>query len=72
MYHCFNRFLENEPELKNEIISDFTDFILPFWQKEVEEVVGVEEGIAELVEIEELEELEEEEEGIKERRRCVR
>lgn len=35
----FNLFLENQPELKNEIISDLTDFILPFWQKEVEEVV---------------------------------
>lgn len=34
-----DEFLKSEPELKNEIISDFADIILPFWQEEVKEVV---------------------------------
>jgi hypothetical protein len=35
----FRLFLQNKSELKNEIISDFTDIILPFWREEIEEVV---------------------------------
>ncbi|BBI33836.1 barstar family protein [Cohnella abietis] len=35
----FSEFLKNAPKLKQEIVADFTDIILPFWQEEVEEVV---------------------------------
>jgi hypothetical protein len=35
----FSLFLQDKPELKKNIISDFTEIILPFWQEEVEEVV---------------------------------
>lgn len=37
--HQFDKFLQHEPELKNEIILDFKEIILPFWQKEVVEIV---------------------------------
>jgi len=37
--HQFDRFLQNMPELKSEIISDFIDIILPFWQEEVSQVI---------------------------------
>lgn len=37
--HQFDKFLQKLPELKSEIMSDFTDIILPFWQEEVSEVV---------------------------------
>ncbi|MDQ0087498.1 hypothetical protein J2T12_000892 [Paenibacillus anaericanus] len=32
-------FLKDDPKLKKEIITDFTDVILPFWQEEVKDVV---------------------------------
>jgi hypothetical protein len=35
----YNLFLKNNSELKKQIIEDFVDVILPFWQEEVEEVV---------------------------------
>lgn len=35
----FSIFLKDDPKLKNEIISDFVDIILPFWQDEVKKVV---------------------------------
>lgn len=35
----FNKFLMKSPELKNEIIEDFTDVVLPWWQGEVEKYV---------------------------------
>jgi hypothetical protein len=35
----YDLFMKNNVEFKNEIISDFRDVILPFWQDEVEEVV---------------------------------
>ena len=35
----YNKFLKNDSELKKQIIADFIDIILPFWQDEVEEVV---------------------------------
>jgi len=35
----FDRFFEHEPELKNEIILDFKEIILPFWQEEVVDIV---------------------------------
>jgi hypothetical protein len=35
----YDEFLNKDPKLKNEIISDFNDVILPFWQEEVMEVV---------------------------------
>ena len=35
----FEKFLSNDLELKNEIIMCFEEYILPFWQSEVEEVV---------------------------------
>lgn len=35
----FDSFLESDLELKKEIITDFSETILPFWQYEVEEVV---------------------------------
>lgn len=37
--HHFDTFLQHKPELKNEIVLDFKDTILPFWQEEVVEVV---------------------------------
>lgn len=37
--HNFKFFLKDDQYLKNEIISDFNDIILPFWEQEVEEVV---------------------------------
>ncbi|GAB1530034.1 MULTISPECIES: barstar family protein [Brevibacillus] len=35
----YSDFLKDDPRLKKEIITDFTDVILPFWQEEVKEVV---------------------------------
>ena len=35
----FDRFIESNPSLKNEIISDFEEVILPFWESEVEKCV---------------------------------
>ncbi len=35
----FSKFLMKSPELKNEIIEDFTDVVLPWWQGEVEKYV---------------------------------
>lgn len=35
----YNLFIYNNIELRNEIISDFKEVILSFWQDEVEEVV---------------------------------
>jgi len=35
----FSLFLQDKSELKNDIISDFIEIILPFWQEEVKEVV---------------------------------
>lgn len=35
----YNLFMKNNIELRNEIISDFKEVILSFWQDEVEEVV---------------------------------
>lgn len=32
----FNEFLKDDLELKNEIIEDFTDMVLPWWQEEVQ------------------------------------
>jgi hypothetical protein len=37
--HGYSDFLKEDPKLKKEIITDFTDVILPFWQEEVKEVV---------------------------------
>jgi len=35
----YSFFLKQNPKLRNEIISEFTEIILPFWQEEVEEVI---------------------------------
>jgi len=35
----FSIFLKDDSKLKKQIISDFVDVILPFWQDEVKEVV---------------------------------
>jgi hypothetical protein len=35
----FSSFLKNDPELKCQIVSDFVDVILPFWQDEVVKIV---------------------------------
>ena len=35
----FKSFLQKELILKKQIVEDFTDIILPFWQEEVEKVV---------------------------------
>jgi hypothetical protein len=35
----FSQFLRDDIDLKKEIISDFEDTILPFWEEEVERVV---------------------------------
>lgn len=35
----YKHFLQSNPELKNEILSQFAEIILPFWQDEVKEVV---------------------------------
>lgn len=37
--YSYSDFIKNDPELKNQIISDFADVILPFWQYEVEDIV---------------------------------
>ncbi|MBP2000770.1 hypothetical protein J2Z69_001801 [Paenibacillus shirakamiensis] len=37
--HQYDKFLQQNPKLKNDILADFTDIILPFWQEEVESVV---------------------------------
>lgn len=34
-----DKFFQHEPELKNEIILDFKEIILPFWQEEVVDIV---------------------------------
>lgn len=33
-------FLQNDTELKEELLSDFREIILPFWESEVEQVVA--------------------------------
>ncbi|MEK5061731.1 hypothetical protein BK126_21960 [Paenibacillus sp. FSL H7-0326] len=35
----YSKFMRSEPKLKNEIINDFEEIILPFWEKEVQCVV---------------------------------
>lgn len=35
----YGLFMRNDSELKKQIVSDFSDIILPFWQDEVKEVV---------------------------------
>jgi hypothetical protein len=35
----YDEFLNDDPQLKNDLISDFNDVILPFWQEEVMEVI---------------------------------
>lgn len=34
----YSDFIKDNSKLKNEIISDFTEVILPFWQEEVQDV----------------------------------
>lgn len=38
--HHFESFLQNNKELKDEIMSDYKDTILPFWEEEVLQVVA--------------------------------
>jgi len=35
----FTKFLKNAPETKKEVIDDFNEIVLPFWEHEVEECV---------------------------------
>lgn len=35
----YSKFMRSEPKLKNEVINDFEEIILPFWEKEVQCVV---------------------------------
>ena len=35
----FNLFLKGEHALKDDIIKDFEDYLLPFWEEEVETTV---------------------------------
>lgn len=35
----YSMFMKNNDHLRNQIIEDFTDLILPFWEEEVKQVV---------------------------------
>ena len=39
IFKNFSAFLKHDLKLKNDIINDFKDFLLPFWEKEVLETV---------------------------------